>query len=140
MKTKRLLFSVLLFCGMVAFATVWARPDSSQPAESKFDPDQVMVAVGMTGLESGSVDIQIVFDNGKTYFLTGSANGFIGEFLLESNSFDVELFFHNTSPAFSRLTTSATLEFTQVSDTKYHVTVYDKWITFGEIGLHFGNF
>lgn len=143
MKTKKLLFSALLFCGLAALTTVWALPSAratQQQTEPKFDPDQVMVAVGMTGLEWGSVNIQIVFDNGQTYFFTGLANGFIGEFPLESDSFDVELFFNNVSPAFSRLTTSANFNATPVSDTKYHVTIYDKRLTFGEIGLHFGSF
>ncbi|MDE5945048.1 MAG: hypothetical protein K2G93_05625 [Rikenella sp.] len=94
----------------------------------------------MTGLQSGSVDIRIV-DNGKTYFFTGSTNGFIGEFIREGNTLDVELYFHNVSPAFSRLTTSANFISTEISTNRYRITVYEEDVMpHGEIGLHFGNF
>lgn len=136
MKTKHLFFSLLAACGIALSASA-AALCSAQTDDQTANLGEIPITIGMTGLQSGSVDITIT-DNGKTYFFSASTNGYIGEFPLEGDSFDAELFFNNTSPNFSHLTTSATLDFTQISDTKYHVTVYDKRLTFGEIGLHFG--
>jgi hypothetical protein len=140
MRAKKLLFSVLLFCGMAVFATVLAHPDSSANTVEADLLKQKTVAIGMTGLEYGSVDIRIV-DNGKSYMFTGSRPGFIGEFIREGTTLDVELFFHGVSPEFSRLTTTPNFLVTKISSTQYHITVCeDEMMPHGEIGLHFGNF
>ena len=144
MKTKPLfLASMFAFCGMLMFGPVSAsnEPSANTPAA---EPSPVLnkkltVAIGMTGVESGSVTVYIS-NNGKGYSFVGSHSGFIGEFTLEGDSFDIELAFSSVSPSFSCLTTSANFNVTRISDTKYHVTVYDEWLEFGEIGLHFGNF
>lgn len=140
MKTKRLLAAILVSCGIVAFATAQAlAQQSAKNLQTEQLVIQPLIHIGMTGLQYGSVDIR-VSNNGQTYSYTSSTNGYIGEFTWEGSSCEFEVTFNNTSPSFNRLTTSANLVAEKISDNKYHVTLYDPDMKWGEIALHFGQY
>lgn len=141
MKTKQFITAVLISCGIMVFGVTQAYAQATSAGPQTQEVVQPgTVTIDFIGFQSGNVQMNIIHDGQREYFL-GTTAGNIGHFIAESDSFDIEIVDISwwTTPSFKYLSGSANLQIEKISEYKYHVTGFRLSESGANIVLVFGN-